>query len=96
VEKIISKQSPFDLLFENYLMGDQKMNEFSGFGKPSFEILTEMVVFFSHTLPSFKTKMNKLLSYADFWLSESLDIRSVGPHIRQYLMDRFLRDMNRF
>lgn len=66
VEKIISKQSGYGLFFENYLMGESKMSEFSGFRKPSFEILTEMVVFFSHTLPSFKTKMNKLLFYADF------------------------------
>lgn len=42
------------------------MSEFSGFRKPSFERLSEMVVFFSHTLPSYKTKMNKLLFYADF------------------------------
>lgn len=66
VEKIISKQSGYDLFFENYLMGDSKMSEFSGYRKPSFEILSEMIVFFSHTLPSFKTKMNKLLFYADF------------------------------
>lgn len=66
VERIISRQSRYDLFFENYLMGEAKMSEFSGFKKPSFELLTEMVVFFSHQLPSYKTKMNKLLFYADF------------------------------
>lgn len=66
VEKIISRQSRYDLFFEKYLMGESKMSEFSGFRKPSFEILSEMVVFFSHTLPSFKTKMNKMLFYSDF------------------------------
>lgn len=47
-------------------MEESNMSEFSGFRKPSFEILSEMVVFFSHTLPSYNTKMNKLLFYADF------------------------------
>lgn len=66
VEKIISKQSGFGLFIENYLMGESRMSEFSGFRKPSFEMLTEMVVYFSQNLQSYKTKMNKLLFYSDF------------------------------
>ncbi len=60
------KKKRFEIDFSNYLMGETNPNEYSGFRKPSLERLTEMVVFFAHKVPSYKTKMNKLLFYADF------------------------------
>lgn len=55
-----------DWYFKSYLMGEPLADIYSGYRNPSFEKLTEMVVFFSEKLAPFKTKMNKLLFYADF------------------------------
>lgn len=52
--------------FKNYLLGTHLADIYSGYRNPNFEKFTEMVVFFSEKLKPFKTKMNKLLFYADF------------------------------
>jgi hypothetical protein len=51
---------------KNYLLGDHLADIYSGYRNPSFEKLTEMIVYFSEQLQPFKTKMNKLLFFADF------------------------------
>ena len=56
----------FSFEFQHYLLGDHISDEFSGFRKPSLERITEMVIFFSAKLQPWKTKLNKLLFYADF------------------------------
>lgn len=68
VLKLIEKESKlmFDLELKSYYLGDHLADVFSGYRNPSFEKLTEMVVFFSEKISPFKTKMNKLLFYADF------------------------------
>ena len=60
------KANFFSFEFQDYLLGDRVSNEFSGFRKPSLERLTEMIIFFSAKLEPWKTKLNKLLFYADF------------------------------
>ena len=60
------KRNIFDLNFKEYLMGSHLADIFSGYRNPNFEKFTEMVVFFSEKMEPFKTKMNKLLFYADF------------------------------
>lgn len=52
--------------FKFFMLGNSPMSQLTGYRKPSFERLTEMVVYFAHKVPSYKTKMNKLLFYADF------------------------------
>ncbi len=56
----------FDLNLKEYLLGSHLADIYSGYRKPNFEKLTEMVVYFSSKLSPYKTKMNKLLFYADF------------------------------
>ncbi len=51
---------------EEYLLGSKLPDEYSGYRIPSLEKLSEMVVFFAETLAPWKTKLNKLLFYADF------------------------------
>lgn len=55
---------------EDYVMGtdpgEALPDNTTGYRKPSLERLTEMIVFFAEQLQPFKTKMNKLLFYADF------------------------------
>ena len=60
------KRNIFNLNFKEYLLGNHLADIYSGYRNPNFEKFTEMVVFFSDKLCPFKTKMNKLLFYADF------------------------------
>lgn len=60
------KRNIFDLNFKGYLMGNHLADIYSGYRNPNFEKFSEMVVFFSEKMEPFKTKMNKLLFYADF------------------------------
>ena len=60
------KQNIFNLNFKEYLLGNHLADIYSGYRNPNFEKFTEMVVYFSDKLSPFKTKMNKLLFYADF------------------------------
>ncbi|TCO06907.1 type II TA system antitoxin MqsA family protein [Natronoflexus pectinivorans] len=60
------KRNIFNLNFKEYLLGNHLADIYSGYRNPNFEKLTEMVIYFSEKLSPFKTKMNKLLFYADF------------------------------
>ena len=60
------KRNIFNLNFKEYLMGNHLADIYSGYRNPDLEKFTEMVVYFSEKLAPFKTKMNKLLFYADF------------------------------
>ncbi|MGA2822934.1 MAG: type II toxin-antitoxin system antitoxin SocA domain-containing protein [Bacteroidales bacterium] len=60
------KRNIFNFNLKNYLLGDHLADIYSGYRNPSFEKLTEMIVYFSEQLQPFKTKMNKLLFFADF------------------------------
>lgn len=60
------KRNIFKFNLKDYLLGDHLADVYSGYRNPDFEKFTEMVVFFSEQIEPFKTKMNKLLFYADF------------------------------
>lgn len=60
------KRNIFNNNFKEYLLGKHLADIYSGYRNPNFEKITEMVVYFSDKLSPFKTKMNKLLFYADF------------------------------
>ncbi len=60
------KRDIFTFNLKDYLLGNHLADVFSGYRNPNFEKFTEMVVFFAENLEPFKTKMNKLLFYADF------------------------------
>jgi putative zinc finger/helix-turn-helix YgiT family protein len=71
IQKAISlaeekKRNIFNLNFKEYLLGNHLADIYSGYRNPNLEKITEMVVYFSVKLSPFKTKMNKLLFYADF------------------------------
>jgi putative zinc finger/helix-turn-helix YgiT family protein len=51
---------------KDYLLGNHLADIYSGYRNPNIEKFTEMVVYFSEQMKPFKTKMNKLLFYADF------------------------------
>jgi putative zinc finger/helix-turn-helix YgiT family protein len=56
----------FKSSFQDYLFGSHLADIYSGYRNPDLDKLTEMVVFFAERLAPYKTKMNKLLFYADF------------------------------
>ncbi|RNA63089.1 DUF4065 domain-containing protein [Chryseobacterium nematophagum] len=68
IEKLIKdeEQNSFDIGHRSYLLGNVFPNIFSGYKRPSFEKLTNMILYFGEKLNPFKTKMNKLLFYSDF------------------------------
>lgn len=68
VEQLIEAhhRDDFNLKLKDYLLGSHLADIYSGYRNPSLEKFAEMVVFFSHQLKPFKTKLNKLLFYADF------------------------------
>lgn len=56
----------FNYNVQEYLLGSKQPDSFTGYKIPSLEKLTEMTVFFTEQLEPWKTKLNKLLFYADF------------------------------
>jgi uncharacterized phage-associated protein len=58
------KTSRVDL--EEYFLGSKLPDEYSGYRRPCLKKLCEMVLFFAQQLQPWKTKLNKLLFYADF------------------------------
>ncbi|MCE7057356.1 DUF4065 domain-containing protein [Algoriphagus sp. AGSA1] len=73
----IEEESKTDFL-EFYLIGNSYLSKLTGYRKPNLERLKEMVVFFAHKVPSYKTKMNKLLFYADFLCFRELGLSMSG------------------
>ncbi len=60
------KKNKFANQLENYFFGKCLPNSLTGFISPNFTRFSEMVVFFTAKLQPWKTKLNKLLFYADF------------------------------
>lgn len=60
------KSHIFNFNLAGYLMGSHLADIYSGYRNPSLEKFTEMVVYFAEKLQPYKTKMNKLLFFADF------------------------------
>lgn len=81
VSKMMDEASETDFL-EDYLLGNSQFSEFTGYRKPSLARLKEMVVFFAHKVPSYKTKMNKLLFYADFLCFRELGVSISGARYK--------------
>lgn len=68
VQNLIEEKSRsgFESDLKEYLLGSHLADIYSGYRNPSLEKFTEMVVYFAERSEPFKTKMNKLLFYADF------------------------------
>lgn len=60
------KSTRFEKQLENYFFAACLPNKFTGYKMPNLEKFTEMVVFFTEKLQPWKTKLNKILFYADF------------------------------
>lgn len=61
------KQSFWSFSIEDYLLGfDSSIGIHTGYTLPNLEKLREMIIYFTASIKPWKTKMNKLLFYADF------------------------------
>lgn len=60
------KNTKFEKELERYFFEACLPDNFTGYKMPSLAKFTEMVVFFTERLQPWKTKLNKLLFYADF------------------------------
>lgn len=63
---IAEMKNHFIVDFNTFILGESNPDIYTGYKTPSFEKLTEMIVFFTEKLSPMKTVMNKLLFYADF------------------------------
>ena len=81
VNAIIHEVPEMDFL-QYYLVGNTAFGELTGYRKPNLARLKEMVVFFAHQVPCFKTKMNKLLFYADFLCFRELGASMSGARYK--------------
>lgn len=64
LEKLISSTHENSII--DYFLGSNSSDIYSGYRNPNWDRFAEMVVFFSEKIQPYKTKMNKLLFYADF------------------------------
>lgn len=62
----LEQMRPVQPPLESYLMGALQPDEFSGYRRPNFKRFVAMVSAFSKAMQPWKTKLNKLLFYADF------------------------------
>lgn len=59
-------ENKFGTQFENHFFGNRFPNAYTGYMNPSLVKFSEMVKFFTEKMEPWKTKLNKLLFYADF------------------------------
>lgn len=79
---IYEKEKRFESEFEYYLFDGEVPEEYSGFKRSSLTKMIEMVAFFAKELQPWKTKLNKLLFYADFELYRQTGYSMSGSRYR--------------
>ncbi|MFA6702556.1 MAG: type II toxin-antitoxin system antitoxin SocA domain-containing protein [Dysgonamonadaceae bacterium] len=60
------KKNKVEKQLEHYFFGTSVPNRFTGFKIPDIKKLSEMIIYFTEKIEPWKTKLNKLLFYADF------------------------------
>ncbi|MCF8226910.1 MAG: DUF4065 domain-containing protein [Bacteroidales bacterium] len=76
------KKHKFEKQLENYFFGACLPNSLTGFKTPDLKKFSEMVVFFTEKLEPWKTKLNKLLFYADFMMHKQSGFSMSGVQYR--------------
>jgi len=85
IEALISEQKKykFEKQLENYFFGTTFLpSSLTGYKIPDFKKFSEMVVFFTEKLQPWKTKLNKLLFYADFSMYKQAGFSISGVQYR--------------
>ncbi|MFT3703084.1 MAG: DUF4065 domain-containing protein [Agriterribacter sp.] len=66
INHALSGWDVFENLYETLMLGEKRPSLLNGYKVPSIEKINNMVLFFADKMKPFKTKLNKLLFYADF------------------------------
>lgn len=66
-QELVEHRHKIDFDLKVYFMGNPNPDEESGFKKPDLKKFAEMVIFFATNVQPYKTKLNKLLFYSDFY-----------------------------
>jgi len=90
------KEQRFKNQLEQYLIGDPVPNSFTGYRSPDFKKFTGMVLFFIKELNPWKTKLNKLLFYADFNMYSKSGYSISGTRYRAIPMGPVPENFNSF
>lgn len=67
INHTLESWSEFDKIYEELMLGEKRPGLFNGYRIPNLEKINNMVLYFAQKVKPFKTKMNKLLFYADFF-----------------------------
>jgi putative zinc finger/helix-turn-helix YgiT family protein len=60
------KKNHWDILFTKHIFAYERPNEFTGYSVPDLNKIAQIINYFTQKKDVFKTKLNKLLFYADF------------------------------
>jgi len=84
IDAIIQKEGDnfLNTQIEHYLLGTTRPNAFTGYRIPNLEKFREMVVFFTERMQPWKTKLNKLMFYADFGMFSKVGLSISGAQYR--------------
>jgi len=78
VDRLIEKADKEETVVRHYLFEGRRRSRFTGFSKLNFEKFVEMIIYFcTYRRPS-KTKLNKLLFYADFTFFKEYGVSMSG------------------
>ena len=72
------KEHAWEKIFERKIFQYETPNEFSGYKNPDFEKISQVISYLSDTTDLYKTKLNKLLFYTDFYLYQFLGSSMTG------------------
>lgn len=89
-----NKKDHFREKLEDLYLGSNHPSRYSGFVKPNFAKLTEMIVFFTEKCKPWKTKLNKLLFYADFGHFKNHGFSISGANYRAINMGPVVNNFN--
>ncbi len=76
------KKQKVEMQLERYFLGNSNPNSLTGYKTPDIEKFSEMVVFFTEMLQPWKTKLNKLMFYADFLMYKKSGFSISGVQYR--------------
>lgn len=70
IDKLLAEQkaNKQERYLTGYFFDTFTPNSFTGYKTPRLEKFTEMIIFFAEQLKPYKTKLNKLLFYSDFYM----------------------------
>ncbi len=66
INHALNKWDDIEKMYETLMLGEKRPSLLNGYKVPNIEKINNMVLFFADKLKPFKTKLNKLLFYADF------------------------------